>query len=37
MRDDRLKLEEMLYEMMLNGEIDAYDSKTGVVMCLVTK
>ncbi len=36
MRDDRLKLEEMLYEMMLNGEIDAYDSKTGVVMCLVT-
>lgn len=36
MRDDRLKLEEMLYEIMLNGEIDAYDSKAGIVLCLVT-
>ena len=35
MRDERLKLEELLYEIMLNGEITAYDSKAGMVMCLV--
>jgi len=36
-REEMLKLEEMLYEIMQNGDIDAYDSKEGMILCAVEK